>query len=207
MKLRLLGLVLAGFMLATGPASAAILDVSGGTPGVLPSNFDPVNFPAGVTVGVTPITTFGSGDVGGLSLLSNAVLSFEFIGKEAGFTNTLAVNAINLFTNNVAPGTSTTRALLTGNVPFSFHTSGSGLTANNGGVIPAGLSIAFADLGNDTFLALFNDGGGGDVDFDDMVVKVSVSAVPLPAAIWLLLSAVVGLFSVSSIRRRGSQTA
>ena len=94
-----------------------------------------------------------------------------------------------------------------GVIPFSFLGGGSGGTATNGGPIDAPLLIAFANLGDNSFLAMFNDGGGPDADFDDLVVRVSVSQVPLPPAVWLLLSAVLGLVSFARIRRKGPQTA
>jgi hypothetical protein len=52
---------------------------------------------------------------------------------------------------------------------------------------------------------LFDDSGSGH-DFDDLAVKISVSAVPLPAAAWLLISAILGLVSFSRIRRNRPQT-
>jgi hypothetical protein len=202
MKLNLLGLALAGVMLVASPASALVLSVSGGAPSVVPGNFNPSGFPGGLAAGDN-ITIGGT-----LSLSANTELTFEFLGKEAGFVNTFELSGIELFsTATAAVNDATTSLVNAGAVPFSFKTTnGGGLTANNGGIAPAGLSIAFADLGNDAFLALFGD-GGGDVDYDDMVVKISVSQVPLPAAVWLLLSAVMGLVSFSTIRRRGSQTA
>ena len=51
-----------------------------------------------------------------------------------------------------------------------------------------------------SFIALFND-GGTDGDFDDFAVKISVSPVPLPPAVWLFISAILGLVSFTRIRR------
>jgi hypothetical protein len=193
-------MVLAGVMLVASPASALV--VSGGVPGAIPATFNPTGFPGGVLAG-DPIVVGGT-----LSLAANTDLTFEFFGKEAGFINTLELSSIELFSTATAVvGDSVTSLVNSGVVPFSFTTSGGGgQVATNGGLIPAGLTIAFANLSDGSVLALFGD-GGGDVDFDDMVVRVSVSQVPLPAAVWLLLSAVMGLFSFSTIRRRGSQTA
>ncbi len=39
--------------------------------------------------------------------------------------------------------------------------------------------------------------GGGDRDFDDLVVEVNVGAVPIPAAIWLFGSGVLGLVGIA----------
>jgi len=217
MKMKLLGLVLAGLMVIAGSAQAALLSLTpGGTANAIPGSFYTGAFPAipGIVTG-TPIQEFGAGDVGGLSLAGPATLKFEFLGKDAGFTNTFSVTGTGtLFsTASAAVGDAANVAFgSSGLIPFFFSTSGGGTpaTANNGGPITSPLSIAFADLGGDTFLALFNDGGGrptDDKDFNDMIVRVSVSAVPLPAAAWLLISAVLGLVSFSRIRRKGPQTA
>lgn len=51
---------------------------------------------------------------------------------------------------------------------------------------------------------MFND-GGGDRDYDDMVVRMEVSPVPVPAALPLLASALGGLGFFA--RRRQAKTA
>ena len=208
MKLKLIGLALAGAMFVAGPASAMVLSVSGGTPDSIPANFNPTGFPGGVSTG-DGITVFDNGNAGsgGLSLSSNATLRFEFLGSEAAFTNVFNFGGDLFSTATAAVGDVVTVAATGGVVPFSFLGGGSGGTATNGGPIDAPLLIAFADLGGNSFLAMFNDGGGPDADFDDLVVKVSVSQVPLPPAIWLLMSAVLGLVSFSRIRRKGPQAA
>ena len=207
MKLKLIGLALVGAMFVAGPASAMVLSVAGGTPDTVPANFNPTGFPGGVSTG-DPITVFDSGDAGfGLSLSSNATLRFEFLGSEADFTNVFNFGGDLFSTATAAVGDVVTVAANGGLLPFSFIGGGTGGTAVNGGPIDAPLLMAFADLGNNSFLAMFNDGGGPDADFDDLVVRVSVSQVPLPPAIWLLISAVLGLVSFSRIRRKGPQAA
>ena len=207
MKPRLLGLALAGIMLVSAPASAMVLSLTaGGVADTVPGNFNPGGFPGGVSVG-DPITVFDSGSPGGLSLSGPATLRFEFFGSEASEDDTFSFSGINF--NNATPvGTQGTAAFAGGVIPFLFTTTnGGGLNATNGGPFDSGLSIAFANLGGNSFLAMFNDGSGIDSDRDDMVVKVSVSQVPLPAAVWLLLSAVLGLVSFARVRRNGPQAA
>jgi hypothetical protein len=213
MKMKFFGLMLGGLMLLGASAQAAVLslDATNSTPGVLPLNFNPGGFPGGlVTPGTTPITIYSGpatpGSLGGLTLDSSANLTFQYLGKEAGFANTFDFGGDLFNTNTSAVGDSVqVLNVAAGIIPFLFHTGA--LSAQNGGPISAGISMAFADLGDGSFLALFNDGGGQDFDFDDLAVRVSISAVPLPAAAWLLLSAVLGLVSFSRIRRSGAQTA
>jgi hypothetical protein len=213
MKMKLLGLFLAGLMVIGVSAQAAVLSLTGGgTPGVLPSNFNPGGFPgfAEVVPGSSVTTVFTNADSGsGLTLGGGpATLKFEYLGKEAGFTNTFGLGGPAIFSTATSLVGDTQTALFgTGLVGFLFNTIDNGNSAQNGGAMSAGVSIAFAALNDGSFLALFNDGGGHDQDFDDMVVRVSVSAVPLPAAAWLLLSAVLGLVSFSRIRRNGPQNA
>jgi len=115
-------------------------------------------------------------------------------------------------------------------IPFIFQTNrGSSSTsddlriANDGGVTKVNtgapvdnLELAFLqDLNGDLFtnslgiangstVAFFGD-GTGDTDLDDMVIGIgitSVTAVPLPASVMLLLSALAGLGFVSRLKRR-----
>lgn len=204
MRGKVLGLVVAGMLLAATPVSAMVLSVTGGTNSTVPADFNPVGFPGGVSVG-DPIKVFDSTSPGGgLTLSDNGLLRFEYYGKEALFVN-FFVNGSSLFSTATSViGDSFLAPTAAGTVPFSFLTSGGGgLSATNGGPIDSGLSIAFADLGNNSFLIMFND-IGNDRDFDDLVVKVS--AVPLPAAVWLLLSAFIGLWGMSRPVRKGSRS-
>ncbi len=125
-------------------------------------------------------------------------MEFTFLGIEADATNAFDVLGSEIFTGATAPGTTDTIGLAGGLLDFAFQSTIGGTAAN--GAIAAGISIAFADLGDGTFIALFND-GGTDADFDDFAVKIAVSPVPLPPAVWLFISAILGLVSFTRIRR------
>ena len=161
------------------------------------------------------MTNFGgSGNTGGLNASpQNVFISFEFLGKEAGYVNLFFAGAP-IFDNQVAPGTTTAFLPFNvgsdpGKVPFVFTAGdGSSTTATNGGAINGFLNFAIS-LSEDKTVAFlfFDDGGaGGDADYDDMSVKLTigcnpdggacapVSTTPLPAALPLFAGglAVVG---------------
>ena len=114
-----------------------------------------------------------------------------------------------LFSNaSTVPGSTSSIALPAGLVDFLLTTSGGGGgSAQNGGPITSPLAFAFAAISDSSVILLFDDGGFGDKDLDDFAVKISVSQVPLPAAVWLMLSSLAGLVSFSRIRRTGATTA
>jgi hypothetical protein len=45
--------------------------------------------------------------------------------------------------------------------------------------------------------------GGGDRDYNDLVLEVSVQPVPIPAAVWLFVSGLLGLSGIARARRKG----
>ena len=57
-------------------------------------------------------------------------------------------------------------------------------------------------ISSTAFYVLFDDIAGGDRDFDDIAMRVDVSAVPLPAAAFPLLTALAGLGFVGRRRRQ-----
>ena len=202
---RLFGWLFVAVPLVTTPVSAAVLSITGGADSTIPSNFNPTGFPLGNIVG-TPIKVFDSSATGGLTLSESAKTTYEYLGSEADFIN-FSANSVGLFSSETsAVGDKIVTPEHVGFLPFQFTTQGDGGgLAENGGTITDNLSIAYAALADGSFLILFDDGGAGpDFDRDDMAVRVSVSQVPLPAAAWLLISAVLGLLSVSKIRRRAS---
>jgi len=173
---------------------------------VTDSTFNDVG--TGLNAATSPIQFYDNASTGapGLSLSGAAKVTFEFLGKEAEFLNTFNVFG-NTFTNGTtAPGESFSVDLAGGAVPFTFTSLGIGRTAINNGGIESPLAFAIAVLDASTVILLFDD-SGTNIDLDDMAIKVSVSQVPLPAAAWLLISAILGLVSFSRIRRSGATTA
>jgi hypothetical protein len=220
-------------ILSFGAASAAsVFSISGGgTPGVLPVKFDASgSLTADGIVAGTGVTIFGgAGNLGGLlASPQNVFISFEFMGKEAGYINTvnLVLGNTFLFDNNVAEGTTTAALPFNvgappGAVPFYYQAGdGSGTTATNGGAINGELNIAIRLSADQTVAwVFFDDGGGGnpaDADYDDMSLKLRIScspnggecappvATPLPAALPLFAG---GLGVIGLVARRRKRKA
>jgi hypothetical protein len=145
-------------------------------------------------------------DVGAtLNLLGKSNVTFEFVGKEASYENVLFVFGNAKFTNHASLHTSITFTdVAAGKLDFGFKSNGVGNIYGNGSNA-IGLMI---NKNKTSALALFND-GYRDHDFDDMGVKISVSAavtaVPEPETYALLLA---GLGMVGTmVRRRKVQQA
>lgn len=190
-------MLLAGSFASSARAMTLSLD-AGGIAGTIPASGFSLTAETGLNP-LDPITIFDSTTPGlGLQLSSPAQVEFMFLGLEADATNAFDVLGGQVFSGATAPGTTNTFGLAGGLLDFAFQSTIGGTAAN--GAIAAGISIAFADLGDGSFIALFND-GGTDADFDDFAVKISVSPVPLPPAVWLFISAILGLVSFTRIRR------
>jgi hypothetical protein len=206
---------------AATQAAAATLTPTGtanSTYTSLPGNFD-FNLPD-LHPG-TLITVFDSTHAGGLLVAPNHVdITFEYIGKEAAWTNTTFTFGIGtaLFNTSIGSNPSQSFTYDLGNpayVPFYFQTNNGNnastpKAATNGGTIDSTLAIAFACVSSNVCYAMFDDGGGGpspgDRDFDDMVIRITaVSHMPLPAALPLFAGGlgVLGLV----VRRRKKKIA
>jgi hypothetical protein len=141
-------------------------------------------------------------DVGAtLKLLGKSNVTFEFMGKEAAYTNVLFVFDKAVYNNNVSKGTSVTfYNVKAGKLDFGFQSNSHGTIYENDSS-----AIAFMTNKTDTSaLALFNDAYSKDKDFDDMGVKISVSAVPEPESYALLLA---GLGLIGSVVNRRKKNA
>jgi hypothetical protein len=155
-----------------------------------------------------------------LTIEDGAILTFYFVGSESGYTNTLNTAFGTHAENNTIPGFPG-ELLFSGtyddtNPALWFTSSGfAGQLVPGGG--DAGKSIAFAYL-NESFevsigpteivlFALDDAGAGPDDNHDDYVGYFVVSAapveeVPLPGAVWLFGSALLGFVTWS--RRRAA---
>ncbi|WP_209017012.1 VPLPA-CTERM sorting domain-containing protein [Roseibium aggregatum] len=157
-----------------------------------------------------------NGAGGGLALSGKSEVTFTYLGFEAGNTNTFSSNEFGgaFFANKGAAasgfGDTITALFDSGVTPFLldfvFSTSGGGgQSAENAGSIASGLTLAFGPLFNNgkSVFAFLGD-GAGDSDFDDMVVRIDVTAVPVPAALPLLVG---GLGVLGFVARRRKRTA
>ncbi len=205
-----LSILSAVFVIFTAASSmAASLSLVGGTNGVLlPANFSEAPLAlTGLSTGDS-VTVFNSSNSNneGLALSGTTQVRFEYLGKEAGYTNrAIELQGFGiLFDTSVTPvGTSVTVTLspdANGLLPFKFSTSGGGTPADaENGNITNPLAMAFSSITNNSVIALFGD-GAGDHDFDDMAIRISV--VPLPPALLLFGGALFGLGWISKQRKK-----
>ena len=198
-------LIALSFTLAAMSAQSATLSLS---------NLGSVTFTSATssapTAGHDVITGATGGTFGLLSVDMDTILRATFLGKEAGDVNFYVANGVNVANsaNNVASvGDSFEFAVSAGAINFGFNDSSTGVSAsnigdsmnkiayiaNNGKYIDAATGSAYA------FLIGFNDSGSLDGDYDDYVI--GVSAVPVPAALPLLASA-LGAFGIARRRNK-----
>ena len=148
-----------------------------------PGGFPDGNHIFGVMEGFTDAT---------LSFNLNTEYEFEYMGKEAADTNTFAF-ALGSYSSF------DTSSLIGEDIVVSFADVGSWIFDGNNSSSATDPSpyIFMAVIGDHVWLG-FDDREGGHVDYDDLVVRVSaVSAVPVPAAIWLFGTALIGLVGFS----------
>ena len=138
---------------------------------------------------------------GQLSASVDTVFRVTYLGKEAGNQNFyLQSGAFYFDTNTAVVGQAYDFVISAGVVDFGFTGSG-GLTAENkvGGANINNIYYLLDSSAPGTFNIGFNDGGSVDLDADDLVVQVS--AVPVPAALPLMASA-LGAFGIARRRNK-----
>ncbi len=196
-------------VIATG-ASAATMSLEGtatGThvlqaPGTFPDGYD-LLAPAIGTV----LSYFSNADKNasnGLSVSGPARVTYTYVGSEAGYQNYALYVLGTLFQNfdpgSTSPGDSVTVSAGGGLLDFAFGTvAPATLISNNGGASGSGIfAIAYAQISATTWYAFFDDSAQHS-DFDDLVIRIDVAPIPLPAGGLLLIGALGGL---AALRRR-----
>ena len=185
----------AALSLASAAQAVTFTLVGGDAPSALPSNFDPTPGAPGLAPG-TLVTRNAA-----LSLSHKGRVTFSYFGSEAGYNNEFWMDG-ERFDNKRASNPSFTLDLDAGLAPFAFRTASPAGTVANGASSGFYKSIAFHQASPTTVFALFNDASTSDKDYDDMVVRMEVAPVPLPAAAWLILAGMAGLGAVA--RRRAA---
>lgn len=194
-----------GLVAATGGASAAALGSSGGTSTSLvgvSGTFSPSWFgDASTYASDFDLTTMWRG--ASLLLSQPASVTYTLVGFEAGYNNAF-VSGFEQLSNKVGNvsqlGSNLSfSSIASGPLDFGFLTNGLGALWGNGSS-KIGLMLS-AD--RQSALLLFND-AFADNDFDDMVIRVSISAVPEPETLAMLLSG-LGVVMVA-VRRRARRS-
>jgi len=151
----------------------------------------------------------------------NYKVTFSLVGAESGFTNSLLFDGSAIITENANGSIAdfSTGALL--GKTFSTIVSGGTDLASllsyhivRGGGKPDltfdssddefGVFASSASLGHLStfFLGLDDSGAVSDDNDDDIIVRVDVvSTIPLPAAAWMLLAGLGGMFGLRKFRR------
>jgi hypothetical protein len=159
---------------------------------------------------------------------SSANIKVEYFGAEAGFKNQFVFAGNTLFTTPGVAGTgvwgtgpaapladTSIAGVSTGLLDFSFISPlGNAVNGSNPLNTPNNVNffVSFTDnptatSGKSVDLWLDDAGAGDDDDHDDMMIRLSVdggslTTVPLPAAVWLFGSALLGMVGIGTRRAR-----
>ena len=148
-----------------------------------------------------------------LSVDTDGFVTFYYIAAESGYTNSFNFGSgpsITITENNDSfkwgGWFSFTIDVDAGDIlDFSFNSATAhALTPvdNASGTSLEGLGI-MTDGNMSELVLAYNDNalGTGDGDFDDMLVRAEFSAVPVPAAVWLFGSGLLGLMGIARRRK------
>jgi len=204
--------LLTAFALATLAASAgAQVTFAGGTdrPALVGVN---ANGPAGTLVGV-------GGREGALINTTAGTLTATFLGFEALDTDTFtfSMGSSGTLSNKGPVGASISGNVGAGLLSFSFGDLFAGTQVGNGQILGDFTSYAVLGafvgpvftpftLGGTYDLILgFNDGMTVDADYDDMVIGLTVVAIPEPESYALMLAGLVAVGFIARRRQRRPQ--
>jgi hypothetical protein len=182
-----------------GSASAALITEINGTLGSVPIGGS-LNDVIGPTSGFFGATLQADGPL---------IVTYTFLGIEAGFTNQFLVNGAVLFSDTSGGPTpsplSASYMAAGGTLDFSFRANvldvlhsvfnGANVNTNNDPTKPnffvsfygpGGLGVGGLTSGISGIIALDDGGAGPDHDYDDLVVRFDVRAVP-EASTWAMM--------------------
>jgi hypothetical protein len=205
-----------------GTASAATLTINGGTAGTVPGGIKNGNnalVPLGLAADAFGPYEGYYGSQIGLTTTTKAKIKFTLMGWEAAFLNTFTSGTDSFGSDGSGGKTgiwdaaglaSFVSTTLSGLLDFKFETNtGPGQTSvsNGDNQNVAGAVNFFASVigdptakeGKSLYLFFDDDGNTLDDNHDDLVVRVDVAAVPVPAAGFMLFGALGGL---AALRRR-----
>ncbi len=202
-KRSFIGVAIAVFAFA-GLASGAKAIVIGPIPGGVLENGETANFGQTVNGVFTHEWTFVLEGPAGDPTASNSILEVILENTNTATANNIVGLTLQLFAGTPgAPGPFIPPAV----GPVVSVPSTPATAPNSGPVMIPLLGNSLAP--GDYFFQITGTGVGNGTGGNDNqgFYNVQVTATPLPAAIWLMLSALLGLVSFSRIRRRSSEAA
>ena len=194
----------AGFTVSLGASSVELASFDGFTDSAM-QDTGPLS--AGIE---SPVIT---ADV----LPSGSLVSFTFLGKEAGHKNSFQYKDGDTLENDDPVGTEFTALVEPGPLQFTFFDLTDGDAVSS--LLPPAAYASYAVLGSfsgSTFVPAtgggkydlilgFNDGARVDADYDDMVVGLRfISAIPEPGTYALILAG-LGVVGFMARRQRGER--
>jgi len=188
--------------LSAGMASAATVAITGTNTPVAGNN----DFVSQLGSALNPTLTFLTN--ASFTLSGPARLTFTSVGAESGFVNSFAATGAGVLletegsvSNFLTGGFASITGIFSGGLLDALLSFSNGL-----GFMPGPGTTEFGvftsgGLNNSVFFLAFDDGQGSSADdnHDDLIVRVNVAAVPIPAAGFLLIGALGGL---AALRRR-----
>ncbi|SRR5690554_2461788 len=185
-------LVLATSVMFASAANAALIEAQGGDSWTIAGTNGQINDygleGATGTVGSTIVSTSDA----------PILLTFEYLFKEAEFTNGFYVNGAQVFSTGSSNYGDTHQITWTGTGALNFHftpgTLGIVTNAGNDGADPANFWTQWDGVSNSLIIALDDSGNRNDDDYDDMIIRITATQqVPEPATLALFGMGAIGL--------------